>query len=120
MAVITCKASVRPCVAGLNAALALVLFIVAIFTIVGAVKLNQDGLLSAPGPLRQYSDPLFLATLIAGLALIVVSLLGCSVCKIETRLVPVAYGVLLVLIFLTYVICAATLGGVVNSHRQGL
>ena len=110
----------RPFVAGLNAALSLVLFVVAIFTIVGAARLNQDGLLSAPGPLRQFSYPLFVASLIASLQLIIASLLGCSAFKIETRLVPITYGVLLGLIFLVYVICAATLGGVVNSHRQGL
>ena len=117
---VTCSLKARPFVAWVNAGLAVVLFIVACGTISGAVALNLDGLFASPGPLRAYSDSIFLATLIAGLALIVISLLGCATVKIETRLVPVCYGLFLFPVFLVYASCAGTLANMMRDHKEGL
>lgn len=95
----------------INLLLSIALFAIGVGTCVASGYLNMDRFYASPGTLRSFGDSFFVAMLIVGLAAIIVSIIGCSMIKIESRALPACYGCCLFPIWIIFVVLAAVIGG---------
>jgi ABC-type spermidine/putrescine transport system permease subunit II len=63
---------------------------------------------------------MFVAILIVGLATITASLLGCATLRIRSRIIPVAFCILLTPIFVIFVVTGVKMQVVLASTKDGV
>lgn len=88
--------------------------------VIAAGYLNTDRFLTSPGVLRVFSDQVFIAMMVAGLTCIIISILGCSMIKIESLVLPRCYGAFIVPCWIILVVCASKFGSLMMRSEKGL
>jgi branched-subunit amino acid ABC-type transport system permease component len=66
----------------------------------------------------KFGDSFFVAMIIAGLAAIIASLLGCATFKIKSRTLAICYGAVLLPTFIILIVLAALLGSLPEDLTQ--
>ena len=114
---VTCNPKVpRWPIAAVNVLFALALATIGFGTCIAAGYWNQDRLFNSPGSLRTtLGDPVFVAMMIVGLTTIVMSILGCSLWKIESRVLPGCYGAFIIPMWIIYVALAASVAKILST-----
>lgn len=103
-----------------NSIMAFAVFVIGIGVTLAAGYYNTDRFLNSPGKLQKFSDSVVTAMMVAGLLLIIVSMLGAAVLKVRNLLLSRCYGFLLVPGFIILLICSIQFGQVVQTGDKGL
>jgi ABC-type spermidine/putrescine transport system permease subunit I len=94
--------------------MSLAILTIGVGTTVASGYWNLDRFFNNPGTLRTFADSFFVAMIIVGLSCIVISLLGCALYKIESKVLPACYGSFLIPIWIIFVVLASTLGSILR------
>jgi hypothetical protein len=100
--------------------MAVLVLITGIGVCVAAGYYNTDRFLNSPGGIQTFSDRIVTAMLVAGLICITISLLGCSVIRIQSVHLSRCYGCWLIPSFVILFVCSVQFGMLMTTADKGL